>query len=533
MTVSDSRGWWATDSYPPTQVDSPAGDPRAEPFVVVNTPSGPIRVPQSAAPPGEWRRYPGRETAPMPEFPPDLGAPGLQEDRGSFGQSTAAGWETTAAGPGSFPPAPQPPAASAGARRDDAARDVRERDDAARDDPEWGDAAWDAADWGDGTWNGRWGIGRRRAAESSGDRFRGYLASERESAAMYRELAGVSDGPEGEVLRQLADVEDEHAGHWENQLRTIGEPVPSAFRYRRSLRLRVVIWLARRFSLSAVLPMLEASENANAGLNDGESAAAPGMRLEERRHARLLAGMSAREVSRGGIGASERWHRGDRSGALRAAVFGVNDGLVSNASLVLGFVGSGATNRVILLAGIAGLLAGAFSMGAGEFVSVSSQREMFAAEVRLEEEELRHFPEGEERELALLYQAKGLPKEQAEETARKIMENPATALDTLAREELGLDPDELGSPWATAGSSAASFTAGAFVVVLPFLIGSGTAAAVTAVLLAALALAGVGGGLSLLAGQSPRRGATRQLVVGGLAVAAAFGIGGLLGVGMA
>jgi VIT1/CCC1 family predicted Fe2+/Mn2+ transporter len=488
--------------------DSQAGDPRAESYVVVNTPSGPIVVPHSAMPPTDpWGRYPdpAAGTAPMPIQPPRTAPP-----------------------PAAPPPAAPPTPATA---------------DAAWDDPRWDEPGWGADDWGADDWgadgsgglawgNGVRGRGRRGAPASSGDRFRGYLAAERESAAMYRELAGVSDGPQGEVLRQLADVEDDHAGHWEDQLRTMGESVPAAFRHRRSLRLRIVIWLARWFSLSAVLPLLEASERASAGRYDDESAADPDMPIEERRHARLLAGMSVRQASRGGIGAGERWHRHDRSGALRAAVFGVNDGLVSNASLVLGFVGSGASNRAILLAGVAGLLAGAFSMGAGEFVSVSSQREIFAAEIRLEEEELRHFPQGEERELALLYQVKGLPKEQAEQTARKIMENPATALDTLAREELGLDPAELGSPWATAASSAASFTAGAFVVVLPFLIGSGTAAAVAAVLLAAIALAVVGGGLSLLTGNSPRRGATRQLLVGGLAAAAAFAIGGLLGVGV-
>ncbi|SNQ49843.1 conserved membrane hypothetical protein [Frankia canadensis] len=517
--------------------DLPGPDAGADPFDPVYQ-AGPAGLydPAGLAGPSGWDAAgpgPGG-SGPMRVSPPDGGALPFESVPPSTGQGT------TAAGP----VAPRPNAANA------------------PDQDDWGDAEWEDDAWGasdpsprGGRAATRRGRGRQQSGERGGaqrgggrrgraqrggsqseeepppaDRYRAYLVSERESAAMYRELAEVSDGSQGEVLRQLADVEDEHAGHWESQLRAMGEPVPPARRQRRSLRLRIVIMLARWFSLSAVLPMLEAGERASAGRYDDEANAAPGMRLQERRHARMLAGMSVRRASRGGIGDGERWHHGDRSGALRAAVFGVNDGLVSNASLVLGFVGSGASSRAILLAGVAGLLAGAFSMGAGEFVSVSSQREMFAAEIRLEEQELRDFPAGEERELALLYQAKGLPKEQAEETARKIMENPETALDTLAREELGLDPDELGSPWATAASSAASFTAGAFVVVLPFLIGSGTGAAVVAVILAAIALAVVGGGLSLLAGDSPRRGATRQLVVGGLAAAAAFGIGGLLGV---
>jgi len=607
MAVSDDRGWRATATPPPTPVDFPTdGAGGAEPYFIINTPSGPIAVSKPPTPTTSWGQPTGATGSDWPEFEDDLPAqPGnpalidlfdLPDPAAGIGGAGTAGGAGVVGGFGAVggadPYAPLPPQSWAGGPGLSGPLPVSPPDPRlppfgtgslpipgpgaaplrttgampvpgageAWDDDGWGDSEWgeDAAPTGrgragrrgaggragggggstGGRAGGRRGRSRREAAEDDeelapADRYRAYLASERESAEMYRELAAVSDGQQGEVLRQLADVEDEHAGHWENQLRELGEPVPSPRRQRRSLRLRLVILLARWFSLNAVLPMLEAGERASAGRYDEEADAAPGMRLQERRHARMLAGMSVRRVSKGGIGESERWHHGDRSGALRAAVFGVNDGLVSNASLVLGFIGSGASSRAILLAGVSGLLAGAFSMGAGEFVSVSSQREMFAAEIRLEEQELRDFPAGEERELALLYQAKGLPREQAEATARKIMENPETALDTLAREELGLDPDELGSPWTTAASSAASFTAGAFVVVLPFLIGSGTAAAVVAVVLAAISLAIVGGGLSLLSGNSPRRGAVRQLIVGGLAAAAAFGIGGLLGVNVA
>jgi len=363
------------------------------------------------------------------------------------------------------------------------------------------------------------------------ERYREYLESERRSAALYRDLAELGDDEQKAVLRQLADVEDDHAAYWVDRLRSMGERPPGRRRPPAGPRQKLVLWLARRFSPDAVLPALERGEWASAGRYDAELAAAPGMRIDERDHARMLAGMSLRRVSKGGIGAGENWHRGDRSGALRAAVFGVNDGLVSNTSLVLGFVGSGSSAHNVLLAGVAGLLAGAFSMGAGEFVSVASQREMYEAEIELERRELAEFPEGEERELALLYQVKGLSKEKAEETARSILANPDTALDTLAKEELGLDPDELGSPWTAAGSSALSFTAGALVVVLPFLVGSGVAATTVAVIGAAIALAVVGGGLSLLSGNSPRRGALRQLAVGGLAATASFLIGTLIGVG--
>ena len=169
----------------------------------------------------------------------------------------------------------------------------------------------------------------------------------------------------------------------------------------------------------------------------------------------------------------ERWHRGDASGSLRAAIFGVNDGLVSNLALVMGVTGGTGDRRLILLAGVAGLLAGAFSMGAGEYISVTSQRELFERELALEAEEIEAMPEEEANELALIYRAKGVSREEAEAMAARIMRDRTTALDTMAREELGLNPDELGSPWGVAASSFVSFAAGAVVPVLPWLVASG------------------------------------------------------------
>lgn len=519
MTLSDDYGWTAS-AYPPRT--EPAASSDTAGYQIIETPSGPITVtglpmvapdwdadPAAAKPTG-WTK-PMHPTAGYPaghipgQVPAELLARALRSGPGGWPGST----EAAAAPPGFGPIA-----------------DWHPRGPIAPD---------HYVPTGTGPLTPSQGT-RRHAASAPprrgvpANRYRDYLVSERQSAALYRGLAEVSDGEQSAVLRELAGVEDEHAAYWADQLRAMGESVPSGRRRERGFRLRLLIWLARFFSLSAVLPALERAERGSADRYDAEVAAAPRMRLDERKHARMLASLSMRQVSRGGIGAGEGWHHTDRSGALRAAVFGVNDGLVSNTSLLLGFVGSGASSAAILLAGVAGLLAGAFSMGAGEFVSVSSQRESFESEIRLEEHELRDFPEGEERELALLYQAKGLSREKAEDTARSIIQNPKVALDTLAREELGLDPDELGSPWVTAASSALSFTAGAFVVVLPFLFGSGTAAAVVAVTLAGLALAAVGGSLSLLSGNSALRGAMRQITVGGLAAAAAFGIGVLLGV---
>ena len=222
---------------------------------------------------------------------------------------------------------------------------------------------------------------------------------------------------------------------------------------------------------------------------------------------------------------AEPWHRGDRSGSLRAAVFGVSDGLVSNTALVMGFAGSGISSGTVLFAGVAGLLAGAFSMGAGEYVSVSSQRDLFRREIAVEAAELRDKPLEEQRELELIYRAKGLDRETARRTAERIMADPATALDTLAREELGLDPDELGSPVKVAASSFAAFTIGAAVPVLPYLLLSGTAALVAAVVLAVAAMLVVGGIVGRLSGRGVVVPALRQLLVGGGAAAVTYVVG--------
>ena len=228
---------------------------------------------------------------------------------------------------------------------------------------------------------------------------------------------------------------------------------------------------------------------------------------------------------RGVLRRSEPWHRGDRSGALRAGVFGVNDGLVSNTSLVMGFAGSGANATVILFAGLAGLLAGALSMAAGEYISMRSQREAYQREITLEEQELRDDPQAEAEELALIYRAKGLDAEEAERVATTIMKDREAALDTMAREELGLDPDELGSPWSAALSSLGAFAAGAVVVVAPYLFSSGWAALIAAIVLASLALFAVGAVIGVLNGRGGLRSGMRQLLIGGGAALLVYVIG--------
>ncbi|MGH8866366.1 MAG: VIT1/CCC1 transporter family protein [Actinomycetes bacterium] len=363
-------------------------------------------------------------------------------------------------------------------------------------------------------------------------RFRALLDDEREAAALYRGLADQSTGDRRAIFAELADVEDRHAEHWAGKLEALGETVLPASGHRVGLRTRVLTVLARWFSPGAVLPLIERAERADALKYAGEPEAASGMDLDERTHARVLARIGP-DAGGAGIVRGERWHRGDRSGSLRAAVFGVNDGLVSNTALVMGFAGSTGNAETILFAGLAGLLAGAFSMGAGEYVSVSSQREMFEREISLEREEIMEMPEGEQAELALIYRAKGLPQAEAEQLAARLMTDRQAALDTMAREELGLDPNELGSPWRVALSSFTAFAAGAVVVVLPYLVAEGTAALTAAIGLAVAALLAVGGSIGVLTGRSALRGALRQLLVGALAAAATYVVGALIGVGVA
>jgi VIT1/CCC1 family predicted Fe2+/Mn2+ transporter len=222
------------------------------------------------------------------------------------------------------------------------------------------------------------------------------------------------------------------------------------------------------------------------------------------------------------------YHRG-RSGALRAGVFGMSDGLVSNTALVMGLAGSGGAHRAILLAGTAGLLAGALSMAAGEYVSMASQREMYEREISFEVQELEERPKKKRDDLALVYRAKGLEPTDAERLADRIMADRQVALDTLAREELGLDPNELGSPLSAAVSSKLTFAAGALVPLLPYFFAGGTAAFITAIALAAAALLGVGAGVGMLNGRSPTRSGLRQLLLGGSAALVTYGIGHLIG----
>jgi VIT1/CCC1 family predicted Fe2+/Mn2+ transporter len=227
----------------------------------------------------------------------------------------------------------------------------------------------------------------------------------------------------------------------------------------------------------------------------------------------------------------EPWHRWAGGGsALRAAVFGANDGLVSNASLIIGVAGADPNPKVVLLAGVAGLLAGGFSMAAGEYISVRTQRELLEHQIELERKELKDHPAEEAGELAAIYEGKGVPHALAKTMARRILSDPKKGLATLAKEELGLDPAGLASPYQAAGASFLSFAVGAVIPLVPYILAGGAAAFRGTIIATAVSLLGVGASMSLFTGRSPVRGALRQAVIGAFAAGATFLVGKLLGV---
>jgi len=364
-------------------------------------------------------------------------------------------------------------------------------------------------------------------------RYRANFEEERNSAALYRALAAYEKNAQlADVYRRLAETEEKHADTWALRLRDAGEDVPE---FRSSLRTRVLAWLARRFGVDAVLPALSSMEQKNSHAYDSQPEAA-GMVPEEQSHARLL-----RQLEQGPSGMQgnllariEGRHRAGSGNALRAAVLGASDGLLSNFNLVMGVAGAELSGAGILLTGFAGLLAGAISMGLGEWISVQSSRELYEKQISVEAEEIKNVPEEETEELVLIYQARGMDEETARLLATRLMSNPDSALDTLARDELGVNPEDLGgSAWQAAITSFLLFAAGAIVPVAPFLFLKGTAAVVVSAGVSAAGLFVVGSAITLFTGRSVLYSGIRQVLFGLAAAASVFLIGRLIGVGLA
>jgi vacuolar iron transporter family protein len=357
-------------------------------------------------------------------------------------------------------------------------------------------------------------------------RYRSNFRDEVDGVALYERLADAEKDPAiKHVYQRLSQVEAKHLALWARKLEEAGEKLPPR---RPSLRIRVLGFLARRFGTNVVAPIVRRMEvDATTMYDDQPEAVAEGLPGDERSHARMLqaitTGPSSDPVA--DIARLEGRHRGGTGNALRAAVLGVNDGLVSNLSLVMGVAGTDPGRDPVIVAGMLGLLAGALSMALGEWISVRSSTEAFERQLAIERDELMESPEEEEEELTIIYQAKGLSPEEARRTAHRIIQNPATALDTLAREELGMAPGEAGSPMVAAVTSFFLFAAGALLPVLPWFFVGGAVGVVSGAALAGVGLFLTGAGITLFTGRSILYSGTRQLAFGLVCAAITFGLG--------
>ena len=369
--------------------------------------------------------------------------------------------------------------------------------------------------------------------QDSRHRYTANLQGEVDSAALYETLSKAEKNPQlAQVYSRLAAIESAHAEFWKRQIAALGQHVPQL---RPGFRTRALEWLARRFGPSFVLPTVNTLEQMDSGSYEAQpEAVAGGLPAVERSHARIieaLASPAATGLSGATLARLEGRHRGMGGNALRAAVLGANDGLVSNLSLIMGVAGADMAPRAILVTGLAGLLAGACSMALGEWLSVNTARESAQRQISTEAAELDQIPEEEQEELALIYQAKGVPEDLAKTLAQQLIANKKTALDTLVREELGIDPDELGgSAWIAAATSFMLFAVGAIFPVAPYFALAGTPALIASLAASGVALVLIGAGTALFTGRGAFFSGVRQLAVGFAAAGVTFGIGKLIGV---
>jgi len=360
------------------------------------------------------------------------------------------------------------------------------------------------------------------------------LKDERNAVYLYRALSEIEKTEQtSAIYRRMAEVEANHADFWEKKLKEIGVEAPA---FKPTWQTRTLTWLARRFGVAFITPTVAAMERRVSRDLSGVSKGDPSLRqmsAEETSHARMLAQIA--QSKSGGIAGSalaqlEGRHRTAGGNALRAAVLGANDGLVSNLSLVMGVAGAELSNQSILITGLAGLLAGACSMALGEWLSVQSSRELYQHQIQIEAQEILAAPEQEAEELALIYQSRGVEKEQAQEMARRIMQEQDSALDALAREELGIDPKELGgSAWEAAITSFLLFAVGAIIPVFPFIFVSGSRAIIASLLVSVLGLFAIGAGITLFTGKPLAWSGMRQVLFGLAAAAITFTLGRLIG----
>ena len=363
------------------------------------------------------------------------------------------------------------------------------------------------------------------------ERYRANYIAEQEGSELYQSLAETEKDPHlAELYKRMAETEQRHANIWADYLRKAGEVVPA---YIPGWRIRMIIWLAKRFGVNSVLPMVSSMERgASHDYDTQPEARAAGMPKDERSHERLFRSV---EITGAGVAGPalarfEGRHRGTGGNALRAAVLGASDGLTTNLSLVMGVAGANLSGQTVFFTGLVGMLAGALSMSIGEWLSVQSARELYTHQIAVERQELLEMPEEEREELALIYEAKGIDQETATRMADRIMGQGEAALDTLAREELGIDPEELGgSAWTASIMSFFLFAVGAVIPVIPFAFGSGLIAVLISLVLGILGFFIIGVGITLTTGAPLLKSAGRQILLGLAAAAITFGLGSLVG----
>lgn len=363
----------------------------------------------------------------------------------------------------------------------------------------------------------------RPQADASWDE---HYGDEKDAAFLYRALARVEqDDERRDLFERLAAVEDQHVARWETLFAQAERPLP---RHETSRRTRMLAWVAARFGSSSVLPLILAEEGrevqaylglARQSTNRQTHEAAVDIASESAVHARELSEVMGRE--------GEPWHVGGAGGMLRSIVYGFNDGLTANFGLVAGVLGADVAPHVVIISGLAGALADALSMGSSGYLAAKSEAEVQAHQIEMERHEMRLMPDLEEDELALIYEAKGLTKERARETAKTMMEDPVRALETQVREELNIHPAEL-APLKDGLVTGSATAVGAFIPIAPFLVMSHASAIWTSLAISMLAHFGIGAARSLFTGRSVWASGRDMFLVGFGVAAVGYVLGELM-----
>ncbi len=369
---------------------------------------------------------------------------------------------------------------------------------------------------------------RRSSQEESLGRYRRYMKAEQEAVGLYTAMAGAEkDSKRKALFQELVESERRHAMYWAAKL---GIALSEKASVRRTLRVHAVGWLARRLGTKRMLSLVMRLEGDDSRIYGGDPEAAHVVGEEAEHFQKLQTMQDGLRHPQRQARTTQAWESAASAGAFRAGVLGVNDGLVSNFALVWGVAGGTSDTQIILLAGVAGLLAGAFSMAAGEYVSMRADRDLSEYRIEKARKELEEFPEEEREEISLIYRLKGLTKAEADLLAARVMQSKEIALDTMVREQLGLDPHQLGSPTGAAVSSFVAFSAGAFVPLFPYLLSHNSGAFLISGVLTGVALLFVGSLLAYFSKKNAAWGGLRMLLFGAVAGAITNGIGRLVGV---